>query len=138
MKQTEFGFFGKIERAFGGSLLKGKRKTARPLSTKKPIHLVLKSTGSSYFHSGNAQVESIILAHAKKYGIRVYRITPNWSHIHLTILLPRIEAYFDFIRTVTAAVVRYFSAKYKRDLTGLFDLRPFTRILSWGREMRNI
>src|ERR1700749_4113987 len=109
MKQAEFGFFGKVDKSFGGSKLLGRRKTARPLTTKKPMHLVLKSSGSSYFHSGNSQVNKIILAHAKKYGIKVYKITPNWTHIHLTILLPRIQAYFDFIRTATAAIVRFLS-----------------------------
>ena len=46
MKQINFGFITQARFSFGGSLLEGKRKTARPLSTKKPIHLILKSSGS--------------------------------------------------------------------------------------------
>jgi len=37
MRQLGFSFQNDYKKEFGGSLLQGKRKSARPLSTKKPI-----------------------------------------------------------------------------------------------------
>ena len=45
---------------------------------------------------------------------------------------------FDFIRTLTSLLVSLLSKLKGKSLKGLFDLRPFTRILSWGRDFRNV
>jgi REP element-mobilizing transposase RayT len=138
MRQTGFSFLRDYKKEFGGSLLAGKRKIARPLSVKKPIHLVLKSTGSSCFNPGNRRLEFLIRSHANKYGIKLYAISLNWSHIHLLIRLPSREAYLAFIRTITSLMVSLLSKIKGKNLKGLFDLRPFTRIVSWGREFNTV
>ncbi|HEY8271173.1 MAG TPA: transposase [Pseudobdellovibrionaceae bacterium] len=138
MRQIDFGFFKKQSSSFGGSSLLGKRKTAHPLSTKKPLHLVLKSESSSLFNPGNRILEKIIRDHAKKYSIAVYALSFNWSHIHLVIKLPTRESYRAFIRTVTAALLKCLAKQKGKSLKGVFDLRPFTRILNWGRDLRNV
>ncbi|HEY8272528.1 MAG TPA: transposase [Pseudobdellovibrionaceae bacterium] len=130
MRQIDFGFLQKQSFSFGGSSLLGKRKTARPLSTKKPLHLVLKSQGSSLFNPGNRDLEKLIKDHAKKYSIAVYAFSFNWSHIHLVIKLTTRESYRAFIRTVTAAIVSFLSKQKGRTLKGTFTLRPFTRIFT--------
>lgn len=137
MRQTGFDFIKDYKRHFGGSLLSGKRKNARPLSTKKPIHLVLKSSGSSFFNPGNRKLEKIIRDHAQKYCIKLYDISFNWSHVHLLLQLPTRSSYLAFIRTVTAAVVSFLTKLKGESYKGIFDLRPFTRVLSWGRDLRN-
>lgn len=71
MKQTSFGFLRNYKKEFGGSLLAGKRKTKRPLSTKHPLHLVLKSSHKGLFNPGNLNLESLIRTQAKKFGIRI-------------------------------------------------------------------
>jgi REP element-mobilizing transposase RayT len=138
MRQESFGFFRDFKSEFGGSLILGKRKTARPLSVKNPIHLILKSTGASCFVPGDRRIENLIRSHAEKYGIKIYRLSPNWSHIHMVLKLPSKKAYLDFIRTITACLVRFISKLKGKNLKGLFDLRPFTRILSWGRDLWNV
>ena len=138
MRQTGFGFIKDYKKEFGGSLLAGKRKTARPLSVKNPIHLILKSTGSSCFALGNRKIESLIKSHAEKYGIKLYEISLNWSHIHLLIKLPSREAYLAFIRTITSLLVSLLSKLKGKSLKGLFDLRPFTKILSWGKQFKTV
>jgi len=138
MKQLSFGFTGDYRREFGGSLLENKRKSKRVLSTKKPIHLVLKMSGQKFFNPGNRGLEELIQSQANKYKITVYRLSLNWSHMHLIIKLPSREAYNAFIRTLTALIVNAI-AKFKNEtLKGLFDLRPFTRILEWGRDFRTV
>ncbi|MGZ3745260.1 MAG: transposase [Pseudobdellovibrionaceae bacterium] len=117
--------------------LKGKRKNARPLSSTKPLHLVLKSSGSSFFNPGNRKLEDIFREHAKKHSIKIFALSLNWSHVHLLLKLPSRNSYLAFIRTVTAAVVLFISKLRGENKKGLFDLRPFTRILNWGRDFKN-
>jgi len=138
VRQVSFGFLKDYKKEFGGSLLKGKRKTARPLSTKAPIHLVLKSTHSRPFHPTSRKLEKLFRTHAQKYGLKIYDLALNWSHIHALITIPSRQAYLAFIRTLTAGLVRLLSSTLGKSLKGLFDLRPFTRILSWGREFTSV
>jgi len=138
MRQTAFEFFGKNVRKFGGELLVGKRKTVRPLSTKEPIELVLKSEGHNVFFPGDRRIESLFHKHAHKYGVKLYRVSLVWNHVHLLIKISDRDDYKAFIRTVTAALVSLISQIRKVDFRGLFTLRPFTRIVAWGRDFRNM
>jgi REP element-mobilizing transposase RayT len=138
VKQSSFGFLSDYKKEFGGSLLVGKRRSVRPLSTKLPLHLVLKCSGKAYSNPGNRSFEKILRDHARKFGLKIYDISLNWSHIHLLILIPNRPAYTAFIRSVNAALVRFISAKLGKILQQIFDLRPYTRILSWGREFLGV
>ncbi len=137
MRQLDFRFQNDYKKEFGGSLLQGKRKSARPLSTKKPMHLILKCTGKSVFNPSNRKLENLIRHQANKYGIKTYEIALNWSHVHLLIKLPSREAYVAFIRTITSLIVGFLS-KTKGTLKGIFDLRPYTKILSWGKQFQRV
>jgi len=138
MRQLGFKFQNDYKKEFGGSLLSGKRKSARPLSTKKPIHLILKCTGKSVFNPSNRKLENLIRNQANKYGIKVYEVALNWSHVHLLIRLPSREAYLAFIRTITALIVGFISKTKGMNLKSIFDLRPYTKILSWGRQFQRV
>jgi REP element-mobilizing transposase RayT len=109
MRQLSLGFLNDYKKEFGGSLLIGKRKTARPLAVKNPIHLVLKTTKLKPFNHTNRNLENIIKAHASKYKIKLYDFALNGSHIHMVLKLPTRAAYFAFIKTVTAALVSFLS-----------------------------
>jgi REP element-mobilizing transposase RayT len=134
MRQLQMAFANDYKKEFGGSLLLGKRKTARPIAVKKPMHLILKTTKLSPFNPTNRNLEKIIKSHALRFGIKIYNFAINNNHIHMVMKLPTREAYFAFIKTVTAAIVSYLSKALSKDLRGLFDLRPFTKILSWGKQ----
>jgi len=152
MRQLGFSFQNDYKKEFGGRLLCGKRKSARPLSTKKPIHLILKCSGKSVFNPSNRKLENLIRNQANKYGIKVYEVALNWTHIHLLIKLPSRDAYVAFIRTVTSLIVSFVSKsksfiskangvnlKTKAlDLKSIFDLRPYTKILSWGKQFQRV
>ncbi|RYZ69365.1 MAG: hypothetical protein EOP09_07810 [Proteobacteria bacterium] len=138
MRQIKFDFMNDFKNYFGGSLLTGVRKGSRVLSTKKPIHAILKSSGSRFFSPGNISLEKLIHSHASKYKIKIHRISLNWSHIHMIFMIPSREAYKAFIRTLTAAMVRAISKFTGKSLKGIFDLRPYTRILEWGRDYMNV
>jgi len=138
MRQLGFIFQNDYKKEFGGSLLCGKRKSARPLSTKKPIHLILKCSGKSVFNPTNRKLEKLIRHQASKYGIKIYEVALNWTHVHLLIKLPSREAYVAFIRTITSLIVSFVSKSKDMNLKSIFDLRPYTKILSWGKQFKAV
>jgi hypothetical protein len=148
-KQQFFDFFENYKvTKHGGELAIGKRKSHRPLATDRPIHLVLKSSEKNPLNNGkrcsllnptNRMLEKIIHDQAVKYGIRIVQeIALNWSHAHIAILVPTRKAYKSFIRTLTARIVRYLSQITKRNLSGLFDLLPFTRVLDKNENPKDL
>jgi len=138
MRQASFGFTKNYPKEFGGSLLLGKRKEARPLSIKHPIFMTLKSTHTSFFNPSMISLERIIRSYAYKYQIKIHELSLNWNHIHFAISIPSKKNYLAFIRTLTAQLVRVLSKAKGKNLKGLFDLRPHSRIVSWGRELKAV
>lgn len=135
MRQASFSFVKDYKKEFGGSLLEGKRKTRRPLSKKHPIHLVLKSTHKGIFNPGNRSMEKLIHSQAQKFGFKIYDLALNWSHIHLLFKLSDRNDYIKFVRSLTAILAMKLR-QAKPHLEKIFNLRPFTRILSWGRDFK--
>ncbi len=137
MRQTSFQFLKNYKREFGGSLLDGKRKSKRPLSTKHPLHLILKSSHNGLFNPGNQSLEKLIRSQAKKFGIKIYDLALNWSHIHFLIKLQDRRDYVKFVRSLTS-ILAIKIRKMKPHLKAIFDLRPYTRIISWGRDFKEV
>jgi REP element-mobilizing transposase RayT len=137
MRQTSFSFMKDYKKEFGGSLLVGKRKERRPLSTKNPIHLILKSCEKGVFAPTNRSLQELIQKTAKKFGIQVYDFAVNWSHIHLVIRIRERRQYVGFVRALNSILASRIK-RAKQQLTKVFTLRPFTRILNWGRDFKNV
>ena len=156
MKQTSFSFLKDYKKEFGGSLLLGKRKARRPLTTKSPIHLILKASQKGVFSPSNHSLKNLIRKTAKQFDIHIYDLAINWSHIHFLIRIRSREDYVRFIRALSSllsqAIAKVHSRQSQRNLTEdshvlgkdktqktkLFTLRPFTRILSWGRDLKTV
>lgn len=136
MKQLKMKFAKNYKKQFGGELLIGKRKTQRPLSTKKPIHLVLRSDTVKLFTPYNSSLEKLIYRTAGRFQIRVYDLALNWNHIHAVIMIKDRNDYVRFIRALTSLVSMKIKSKVK-ELKTVFSLRPFTRILDWGIDFKN-
>ena len=102
MKQTSFRFLKDYKKEFGGSLLIGKRKTRRPLSTKAPIHLILKANQKAVFSPSNRSLQNLIRNTAKQFDIHLYDLAVNWSHIHFLIRIKSREDYVRFIRALSS------------------------------------
>ncbi len=131
LKFKQLSMLEPIPKAFGGSLLNGKRKEKRPLTTKKALHLVIKGDISS---SGSLVIKrnwikKEVKRLAEKFFIKVYDepgIEKN--HIHFTIKISTIENYKKFIKALTGRLVQVLKIK--------FLFRPFTRIVEWGRHFK--
>ncbi|MEZ0393371.1 MAG: transposase [Pseudobdellovibrionaceae bacterium] len=124
-------------KSFGGELLKGKRKAKRPLSTKQPLHLILKSCEKLVFVPTNLSLEKLIHSQAQKFNLKIYELAINWSHIHLIIKIKERENYNQFIRSLCSILTAKIRAQ-RPHLKTLFVLRPFTRIISWGRDFKSV
>jgi hypothetical protein len=147
-----FEFFkGRVERQFGGMLLKGNAKQKRPLSSKHAVHMVLKSElavgARSFLRPKNVKhIERIIRTQAQVFGVRLYHFVNVGNHLHLVLRLPPLAysssrtAFFSFVRAVTGLIARHVvQAERSRPKSVRFwTARPFTRLLSWGRDFTSV
>ena len=143
-RQQSF-FNQKINKFFGGSLLKSNPKDKRPISTKQAIHLVLKSqlaTGKhSMLHSYNARkIEAVIRTQAEFWGLKVYHYVNVGNHLHLVIKLNTRRSFNPFIRAITGLIARHVlnAERGSSKDVQFWVARPFTRIISWGKDYLNI
>ncbi len=117
---------------FGGSLLAGKRKTARTLAISKPLHLILKGdtqkSGSLLKHRKTIDAE--VQKQAAKFDIKIFKYAIERTHIHFAAKLSSRENYKKFIRAITGRLAQLTKIK--------FTLRPYTKIIEWGRQLKNL
>jgi putative transposase len=125
-KQIQLDLFkDKISLSFGGDLLKNKRKSARPLSTRDPIHLVLRAERSNLRRHGK-QIRHYWGGFSKRFGVKTYESSLNSNHIHAVIRIHSRRMYTQFIQALCGALTKTLQIKWK--------VRPFTRIISgWGK-----
>lgn len=130
----------RTDNSFGGSLLRGKRKRARPISTKRPMHMVLKSSfavGGLSFLVHRSALERVLSSCARRWGVRLMDHQWNSNHVHLIIRVSSRTLYRRWIRDLTASLVLLLARKTGFPLKRFFDHRPFTRVLNWGKDLRN-
>ena len=142
-KQHYFQGFDKLGiKEFGGSLLKkGNPREARPISIKKPIHLVLKSslaTGElSFLRTCRVdRIEKLVSRIGKIQGVKVYRYANSGNHLHLVVLPRSKVAFRSFLRAIAGLIARVTLGAERGKAKGIkfWDARPFTRIIEWGKE----
>ena len=130
MKQLKL-FRDKPSNQFGGNLRRGKRKLARPLGIKRSNHLVLKVSSQTLLLRNKHQVELIFKKYGERLGVKIYSLAVQADHIHASIKIHSREAYKKWIRAVTSRLVAL--------VRGLkFAIRPWTRIVSWGRAFARV
>lgn len=117
------------------------RKSKRELSFKKSTHLVLrlKSHLPPLFAPRDLLLREEIFSCADKYGIRIYHLVFNHTHLHSVMLLPNRKAYAAFIRELTAKITHHFTQGL--NIPGVvfkkvFSKRPFLRATPWGKAYR--
>jgi putative transposase len=123
--------------SYGGTFRsKAKNRGARPLSTKDPIHLVLRSSKAistqSFRHpSKQKRVHQMIQSHCRKYGIKLHQFANAGNHLHLLLKIPKRHVYLRFIRSLTGslALAQTGSNKLSKLKERFWDFRPFTRVV---------
>ena len=124
-------FINKPKIEFGGSLLKGRRKTERILDSRKPIHLVLKSKSTFSLFKQKKNLQTVLKKQAKTFGVKIYSESIQSDHWHLCLKITNRRLYRGFIRSLTGILARKLGK-------GLWSLRPYSRIIEWGKDFLNI
>ena len=128
----------------GGALHRHHRKEFRPLSTRRWIHLVLKSDKAygalSFLNSRNQLVIKKLLAdRAKRFGIKIADYANVGNHLHLKIKISSRENFAKFLKSVTAQIARLVTGARKGKPFGRFwQGLAFTRILTTSLEELNL
>lgn len=120
-----------------------RRHSARPIHTRRNMHLILKSSharGSwSFSHPGNRQkTREILDKFARKHGVRVLDRADAGNHIHLTIQITNRLLYKPFIRALTSALMMAITgaSRWQKPLGAkkFWDHRPYSRIVAAGKK----
>jgi REP element-mobilizing transposase RayT len=115
--------------AFGGSLLKGNPRRARPLDSKLPVLLTLRARRSVLrLPKTYGLVEAIIAATAKKYGVKIFKRANVHNHIHMTIQVNTL-LWARFIRELTGRIAQVIKDLGIAVEQGFWLYRPHTRIV---------
>ena len=120
-----------IQKQCGGSLATGKRKELRTLDRGAPLHLVLKANTEINLFEHCLWIEDLIYKYARRFGVLIYAESVQVDHIHLCIRIHDRAAYNNFVRTLTGQLAKRFGK-------GLWKVRPYTRVASWGKEFQAI
>jgi REP element-mobilizing transposase RayT len=136
MLQKSFTQLNRYNRlSFGGSHCKSRPKLERPLSSKKWIHLVLKSERAkgkwSFLTYRNQQlVKQIIADKARQYGVQIRDLANAGNHLHLMVKFSNRNLFQNFLRAVTGILARAITGARKGNPIGKFWTGiPFTRVL---------
>jgi REP element-mobilizing transposase RayT len=145
MRPKQFSFLPQSKPEFGGDLAPGRRKKARPIDPKQTMHIVLRSsraTGAWSMLSARhrAPVDDLVRKTAERHGLKLYRYANVGNHLHLLVKTPTRRAFQRFLRDVAGSVACLVTgAKNSQPLKARFwDRLAYTRIVSWGRDFKNI
>ncbi len=114
----------------GGSL-NNTKQTKRVLSSRRPIHLVLKSKSSVNLFRSRLKIKHLAAQYADRFGVKIYASSVQRDHLHLVIKTASRTAYIKFIRTLTGMLAKHLGK-------GVWQVRPFTRVASWGKDFRDL
>ncbi|MEK6553963.1 MAG: transposase [Bdellovibrionota bacterium] len=129
MKQKTLFKLSEYSSEFGGALAAKKRKVRRPLSSKNPIHIVLRAdiTQSGSLLKYRSSIEKYFMKFARDFDVRIYKKALVSNHIHFVALFGSRYSYTKFVRALTGTLAKNLKIKW--------HLRPWTRLLKWGRDL---
>lgn len=119
----------------GGVETKGKRKEFRPLSTKKTIHLVLKSDKAKGLYSfltlkNKPLIDRILKEKGKRFGIKIAEYVNIGNHLHIKIRITSREGFQKFLIAITSLIARKITGAKKGKKFGKFwQGLAFTRVV---------
>jgi REP element-mobilizing transposase RayT len=144
MKQKQLTFLKNLNisnrKSYGG-VTKGKRKVARPISTKKWSHLVFKSSKAKGHLSllrleNKIKINNIVKKQASKHGVQVADLVNMGNHMHLKVKPQSRRGFQNFLKSTSAMIARAITGARKGFKFGKFwDGLVFTRVIQSGYEL---
>jgi REP element-mobilizing transposase RayT len=153
MKKFEFELNDKPGKEHGGELSLGRRHRRRPLSTKHPIHLVMRSDfayGARCLPRHRPMIEKVLAKAARRFCISIYEKAIVTNHIHLLVKGKRRIDLQNFFRVIAGhiaqQILEYFPildhhrpGSIQRSKENKFwQTRIYSRLISWGREFKAV
>jgi REP element-mobilizing transposase RayT len=108
------------------------------------MHIVLRSSRAqgawSMLGAKRERVDALVRQVAARHGQRLYRYANVGNHLHLLVKTPSRRAFQRFLKDLTGSLaILITGAKNSSPLKGRFwDRLAYTRIVSWGRDFKNI
>jgi REP element-mobilizing transposase RayT len=122
----------------GGDLRRGRRKLERPVSTRRPMHLVLTSRrarGAWSLRKHDRVVRDVMRQMARRFEVRIYDFANVGSHLHLVLRARRREGFQGFLRSFAGILARRITGAARARPSGpFFDGLAWSRVVSWGRD----
>jgi len=122
----------------GGEYGRGRRKGERPVSTRRPMHVVLTShraAGPLSLRRYDRMVRSVLRDMAHRFDIRVYDFANVGNHLHLVIRARRREHFQNFLRSFAGIVARRVTGARRACPSGrFFEHLAWSRVVAWGRD----
>src|SRR6266478_5398921 len=122
----------------GGAVRRGRRKLERPVSMRRPMHVVMTSQrarGPWSLRKHERAVRDALRAMAGRFGIRIYDFANVGTHLHLLVRARRREAFQGFLRSFAGLVARRVTGARRGQRVGrFFSGLAWSRVVSWGRD----
>ena len=122
----------------GGTVRRGRRKLDRPVSTRRPMHVVLTSQrarGAWSLRRHERAVRDTLREMAHRFGIVVYDHANVGSHLHLLVRARRRDAFQAFLRSFAGILARRVTgARRGRPSGRFFSGLAWSRVVGWGRD----
>lgn len=126
----------------GGAVRRGRRKLERPVSARRPMHVILTSQrarGPLSLRKHDHTVRDVLRAMARRFGVRVYDFANVGSHLHLLIRARRRDTFQAFLRSFAGIVARRVTgARRGRPAGQFFSGLAWSRVVVWGRDYMGV
>ena len=139
MKQQLLRKDFKISYEFGGDLNKGKRKTARPITTKKPMHLVFRSDyakGELSLLRHEKLIKTVLTKQSKRFYIKIYNLAINSNHLHFCTYAKTRQGFKNFLRAFSGELAKSLLKRTKKKTENFWTKVVYSRIIEWGRALK--
>ena len=144
LRQLLFPGMSRPRLEHGGDIGRGKRKESRPFSSRRPAHVVLRSsraTGpwSLRRRANETAVTEEIEQAARRFGIKVYEQAILATHLHMLCRARRRKDLQNFLRVVGGRIAqRVTGARKGQPCLGFWDELAYSRVVAWGPDFRNV
>ena len=144
LRQLLFPGMSRPRLEHGGDIGRGKRKERRPFSSRRPAHVVLRSSSargpwSLRRRANEAAAAEEIEQAARRFGVKIYERAILATHLHLLCRARRREDLQNFLRVVGGRIAqRVTGARKGQPCPGFWDELAYTRIVAWGTDFRNV
>jgi hypothetical protein len=128
----------------GGSVRRGCRKIERPISTRRPMHVVLRSDrahGSWSLRRYYREVRVALHACADRNDVKVHDFANVGTHLHVLVRARRRDAFQAFLRSFAGIVARVVTgARRNRPIAGgpFWSALAWSRVVEWGRDYGSV